>query len=453
MKESTSSVDRTDKRSFRERLREVGSAAKAATDASAGAAENFDLTAGLSGAPHLRLRERATAFSSLIEARSRRSGRAIERQAVSAADREVEVLIDRQGEPSRALMFASNNYLGFANDPYVKAQVQRAVDKWGVGAGGPPQLNGYSGLLAEVEGRLARLKGTEDCLIFSSGYGANVALMNALARSKDRIFFDALSHASFIDGLRMTEAQARPFGHNDLERLEALLAQNGMEGSDTFVAVEGVYSMEGDIAPLREVAALTRKYDAFLIVDDAHGTGVLGAGGSGTGEHCGVHGEIDLVMGTFSKVFAVTGGFLAGSRELIRYLRFTARSYVFSAAPAPSVLAAVNAGLDLLEQQPERRDRLFENVEYVASRLRSRDFDVPGHTPILAVLAPREMDVDRACARFQKLGIFVSAIEYPAVPRSSQRFRISIMATHRREDLDRLLAAFDDVFGLPGRSV
>jgi len=450
MKESTSTSNAIDKRSFRERLRQVGSATKAGADA--GAAENFDLTEGLSGSPHLRLKERASAFSSVVETRSQRSGRAIERRVVSAADREVEVVLDRKGEARRALMFASNNYLGFANDPYIKAQVHRAVDKWGVGAGGPPQLNGYSGLLAEVESRLAQLKGAEDCLIFSSGYGANVALMNALARAKDRIFFDALSHASFIDGLRMTDAQARPFAHNDCERLEALLAQKGAEGSDTYVAIEGVYSMEGDIAPLREISSLTRKHDAFLIVDDAHGTGVLGAHGGGTSEHFGVHGGVDLTMGTFSKVFAVTGGFLTGSRELIRFLRFTARSYVFSAAPAPTVLAAVNAGLDLLEREPERRERLFENVDYVVTRLRSRGLDVPGQTPILAVLAPRDMDVDRACARFQELGVFVSAIEYPAVPRSAQRFRISIMATHQKADLDRLLAAIDDVFAHYGKT-
>jgi glycine C-acetyltransferase len=153
-------------------------------------------------------------------------------------------------------------------------------------------------------------------------------------------------------------------------------------------------------------------------------------------------------MGTFSKVFAVTGGFLVGDRELVRYLRFTNRAYVFSAAPAPTVLSAISAGLDLIEREPDRRTRLFDNVRYLSERLRERGFDAPGHTPIIALGAPRDMDMDRACARFHDLGIFVSAIEYPAVPRNAQRFRISVMATHERSDLDQLLSAIDEVWAM-----
>ncbi len=435
--------------SFRTQLRRsalAGNGNRTAKGESTGIAENMDLTGGLASARHMRLSSRVHAFWNYTNSRSERSGRPIERQVMSPADREVLIRCGRAGELQPVLMFGSNNYLGFANHPYVRERVRAAVDQWGVGAGGPPAINGYTGLMAEVEARIAALKGCEDCLIFTSGYGANVAIAGVLARERDSVLFDSLSHASFIDGLPHSPALARPFPHNDMNALERLLIERRRGAGDTFIAVEGVYSMEGDTAPLDRVISLAKKHEAFTIVDDAHGTGVLGEHGGGAAEHYGVHGAVDLTMGTFSKVFGVTGGFLAGSRELIRFLRFTARSYVFSAAPAPTVLAAVSAGLDLVEREPGLRTRLFDNTRYVVDRLRLRGFELGGETPIIALLAPEDMDIDRACVRFQELGIFVPCIEFPAVPRNAQRFRISVTALHRRDDLDRLLAAIDDVW-------
>jgi glycine C-acetyltransferase len=435
---------------FRSQLRRSAFAANGGRNAGAaqltGIAENLDLTGGLASTPNLRLSKRVSAFWNYTSSRSERTGRPIERVVMSPPDREVLVRCERTGELEPVLMFGSNNYLGFANHPYVKEKVRAAIDKWGVGAGGPPALNGYTGLLADVEAGIAALKGAEDCVVFTSGYGANVAIAGVLAREKDWILFDSLSHASFIDGLPHSPALARPFLHNDMNALERLLIERTRGAGDTFIAVEGVYSMEGDTAPLDQVTALAKKYEGFTIVDDAHGTGVLGEHGGGAAEHYGVHGAVDLTMGTFSKVFGVTGGFLAGSRELIRFLRFTARSYVFSAAPAPTVLAAVSAGLDMIEREPQLRTQLFDNTRYVVERLRQRGFELGGETPIVALLAPEDMDIDRACVRFQELGIFVPCIEFPAVPRNAQRFRISITAVHRQDDLDRLLAAIDDVW-------
>jgi 8-amino-7-oxononanoate synthase len=433
---------------FRTQLRQSarGPAGPTATRRPAGIAENLDLTGGLAHAPNLRLRERTSAFWNYTNSRSERSGRPIERQVMSPSNRQVMIRCGPSNDLQPVLMFGSNDYLGFANHPYIKERVRAAIDQWGVGAGGPPAINGYTGLLAEVESRVAALKGAEDCLIFTSGYGANVAIAGVLARERDWMLFDSLSHASFIDGLPHSPALARPFMHNDMNALERLLIERPRGAADTFIAVEGVYSMEGDTAPLDRVISLARKYDGFTIVDDAHGTGVLGAHGGGAAEHYGVHGAVDLTMGTFSKVFGVTGGFLAGSRELVRFLRFTARSYVFSAAPAPTVLAAISGGLDLMEREPELRTQLFDNTRYVVERLRRRGFELGGETPIIALPAPEDMDIDRACVRFQELGIFVPCIEFPAVPRNAQRFRVSITALHRRDDLDRLLAAIDDVW-------
>jgi len=412
----------------------------------AGVGENFDLLAGAGDLKGLPLQQRSAAFWNYINQRSTRSGRAIERQVVSPAGREVKVLSDRKGEVRTMLMFGSNNYLGFANDPYVGQAVRNAIDYWGIGTGGPPAINGYTGLVNRLESRIAELKGAEDALIFSSGYAANLALGSALARPQDVVIFDALSHASFLDGRTMGKGQSRPFRHNDIEDLERKLNDKTARSGECFVSVEGVYSMEGDIASLAKIVELTHARRGVVLLDDAHGTGVLGRNGTGSAEHCGVHGSIDVTMGTFSKVFGVTGGFIAGSKELVRLLRFTARSYIFSAALPPTVLAAVLAGIDLIEREPERRDRLRANTQYLVKGLRDRGFEVNGETPIVSLKAPPDMDMDRGYSRFHNAGIFLSAIEYPVVPRGGQRYRISVMALHTESDLNCVLRAVDDVW-------
>jgi glycine C-acetyltransferase len=429
---------------FREDLRRKGVTRTTAPEDDSLVSENFDLLAGSGDLRKLPLAERTALFARNIGKRCEESGRTFERQVVSPMGREVLVLSDRRGSPKPMLMFGSNSYLGFANDAYVKDHVRTSLDKWGAGAGGPPAINGYTGLTNALEARLAALKGAEDAMVFPSGYAANLALATSLARPQDLMAIDSLSHASFLDGLALAQLQPRAFRHSDLRALENLLA--GTRGGQSYVAIEGVYSMEGDIAPLEGIVALARRYKATIILDDAHGTGVLGQTGSGTAEHCSVHGEIDISMGTFSKVFGVTGGFVAGSRDLIRYLRFSARSYIFSAALAPTVLAAVHAGIDLIEREPERRQRLFANVDYLVQRLRQRGFSVHGETPIVSLKAPPDMDMYRGCALFEKAGIFLCAMEHPVVPRNAQSFRLSLMSEHTDADLDSLLRAIDIVW-------
>jgi glycine C-acetyltransferase len=273
-----------------------------------------------------------------------------------------------------------------------------------------------------------------------------VGLVSGLMNPSDVVLYDAYSHASFCDGIKLSGVQAFRFPHNDLARLEALLRLKTSPDHDTYVGVEGVYSMDGDLAPLDRIVELCEAFGAILIVDDAHGTGVMGAKGSGTAEHFGVEGRVPLTMGTFSKTFAVTGAFIAGPQAIISYLRFFARSYMFSASLPPMVLAAVLGGLDVLEAEPGRLVKLRENVAHAAAGLNMIGIPVRPEAAIIPLVVPQTMNIRRAGGHFHERGIFVNSVEYPAVPISQQRFRISIMATHRREDIDALVSAVEEVW-------
>ena len=263
----------------------------------------------------------------------------------------------------------------------------------------------------------------------------------------DVVLYDAYSHASFCDGIKMAGVQSFRFPHNDVRRLQRLFdLQENQSKHDVFVGVEGVYSMDGDVAPLDQLVPLCRSHGAFLVVDDAHGTGVMGQHGRGTAEHFGVEGDIDITMGTFSKTFAGTGGFIAASKPIIDYMRYFARSYMFSASLPPVAIATVLAGLDVLENEPELISRLRMNVQYAAEGLRSLGFDVNPQAGIIPLRVPIGMNIRRTAYRFHQLGIFMNSIEFPAVPVSQQRFRISLMSTHTTKDIDVLLAAVEEVW-------
>lgn len=372
------------------------------------------------------------------------------RSIASAVDREVAVNDPILGGQRQMLMFASNNYLGLANHPHIKARVQEALEKWGCGIGGPPLLNGYSKLMQEAEERLAALKGQQSAMIFSSGFMANLGLISALAQQNDLIIYDELSHASFCDGLKLSKAKAISFPHNDMAALEALLIKNAHNSyANVYVCVEGVYSMDGDLAPLDVISALCAAHGAMILVDDAHGTGVLGEKGAGTASHLKCSQAIDVTMGTFSKTFATCGGFLAGSRDLIEYLRYTARPYIFSAAVPPLAAAVVLGALDVMEQEPWLQQQLQDNVKYAIERLEGFGFCASPGAAILALQVPKEMDIRTAGYLFHQKNIFLNAIEYPAVPLNQQRFRISLMATHTKADIDRLAEVVEEVWSTP----
>ncbi len=372
------------------------------------------------------------------------------RKVISPQSREVMIWDDEMARERKMLMFASNNYLGLANSPYVKEKVKAAIDQYGVGLGGPPLLNGYTKLMVELEERLAHLKHQESAMVFSSGYAANVGMMIALTQDNDHVLCDELSHASFFDGLRMSQVPVTKFAHNDLVDLENKLAKLSKTTNDTlFVGIEGVYSMDGDLAPLDKIIPILKKYNAFCLLDDAHGTGVLGKTGSGTAEYFGVEHQIDLTMGTFSKSFAMTGGFLAGPKELIDYLRFFARSYMFSAALTPVTLAAVLAGIDVVENQPELREHLLDNARYAVQKLQPFGVISNPEAAIIALKVPDWMDARKANHFVHERGIFLNVIEYPAVPEGQERFRISVTTEHTRQDIDRLAEVMEQCWQSP----
>ena len=415
--------------------------------------ENFDLHKMLMNGRDLNLKEKTECFDLFLNDLNENKEMLCMRCVTSAADREVEIFDTYSNKLKKMLMFGSNNYLGLANHPYVKEKVKAAIEKYGVGIGGPPLLNGYTKLHKELEERLAELKGAEDCLIFSSGYCANVGLVTAIMNEDSIILYDAYSHASFCDGIKMSGARSFRFPHNDLRCLEQRLRNLRINSEkDIYVGVEGVYSMDGDLAPLDSIVEICKRYNAYLIVDDAHGTGVMGKNGKGTAEHFNVEGKIDLTMGTFSKTFAVAGGFVAASKSIINYLRFFARSYMFSASLPPMVIATVLASLDIIENDKSILKNLKDNIIYTAEGLRQLGFNCNNDTAIFPLLVPEGMSVRKASYEFHKRGIFMNSIEYPAVPLSMQRFRISIMATHTKEDIDKLVEAIAEVWSEVGNT-
>lgn len=388
---------------------------------------------------HLSFSERTQAFSQPINDVLRGPRARYLRQIVSPMAPEVDVLDPVSGKIRRMLMFGSNNYLGLANHPYVCEKVDEAIKHYGSGLGCVPLLGGYMHLHRELEERLSDIKKCEDTLLFSSGYVANIALATTLLSKRDVIIADENVHASLRDGLHGRIPPIK-FRHNSFGALSHLLDEHEPNTSqDVFVAVEGVYSMTGDLAPLDAIVPLCKRKKAILIMDDAHGEGVMGSRGRGTGEHFGVDGHIDVVMGTFSKAFAQVGGYVSGSCDLVNYLRILGRPYVFSTSLPPAVIAAVLAGLDVLEHEPERVARLHSNMRYAHASLRAIGVHHQSLSALIPLMLPEGSDIVEMALAFQAEGIFVNPVEYPAVPLDGQRFRINIMADHTHSDIDRLV--------------
>lgn len=361
------------------------------------------------------------------------------REIAGPAGPEVDVFEQATGTTRTVTMLGSNNYLGLANEPEVVEATVCALREYGIGCGGPPLLNGTTTLHRRLEERLAEQKGCESAMLFSSGFAANVGWVTGLINKGDVLIYDEQNHASLYDGIQLGRVRSMAFDHNDCDHLRHRLRQVRWRnpGAGVVVAVEGVYSMDGDIAPLPEIRALCDDFGAWLAVDDAHGTGVLGASGHGTAEHFGMApGAIDVAMGTFSKVFATTGGFVAGSREFVDYLRFFARSYMFSAALAPSVVASVLAGIEFIDRHPERITQLHDNVSYFANSLRSIGFPVTADTAIIPIVLPAGVNVVEVVSALHYAGVFVNGVEFPAVSRSNQRLRVSMMATLTHAQID-----------------
>jgi len=352
------------------------------------------------------------------------------------SEQDTEVIIDGK----KVLMFGSNSYLGLTNHPKLKEASIAAINKYGSGCAGSRFLNGTLDLHIELEEKLAKFVGKEDALVFSTGYQVNLGVLSSVTSRKDNIILDELDHACIIDGARLSFARPLKYRHNDMDSLEKMLQNNQPEDGLNLIAVDGVFSMEGDIAKLDEIVRLAKKYNANIMVDDAHGLGVVGKSGRGTADHFGLTDEVDLIMGTFSKSLASIGGFIAANNETINFLKHHARSLIFSASIAPGNAAAVVAALDLMQQEPERIEKLWDNTRYAMAGLKALGLDT-GHseTPIIPIYVRDTEKTFLLTRMLQEQGVFVNPVITPAVAPKDSLIRFSLMATHTRKQIDEAL--------------
>jgi 8-amino-7-oxononanoate synthase len=337
--------------------------------------------------------------------------------------------------------FCSNDYLGLADDPVVKQAVVEAVGKWGWGAGASRLITGTMAPHQQLEQRLAAFKRTEAALVCSTGYQANLAAVRAVAGEGDVVLLDKLNHASIIDAARGSRAVMRVFPHRDYARLERLLERTA-SAKRRVIVTDSLFSMDGDLADLPRLVELKRRYDALLVIDEAHATGVLGPGGGGLAELQGVEHEIDLTVGTLSKAFGGIGGFLAGAREIIEWVINTAGAFIYTTALPPAACAAAMAGLDVIEHEPQRRARVLALAEQLRKELSDRGWDLADSQsqiiPLMVGSAPRAVEL---AARLEGDGVLAPAIRPPTVPAGRSRIRLSLRSDHRDQDVDLLLTS------------
>ena len=345
----------------------------------------------------------------------------------------------------QVVMLGSNNYLGLTNHPEVKRAAQEAIAKYGTGCAGSRFLNGTLDIHVQLEEKLAQFMKKEAALTFSTGFQVNLGTISCLVERGDVVYLDKLDHACIIDGARLGFGTVVKYEHNNVEDLERRLALKD-PSRGALVVVDGVFSMEGDIVNLPALVEVCQKHGARLMVDDAHGIGVLGEHGRGTAEHFGLEDKVDLVMGTFSKSLASVGGFIAGEERVINWIKHRARSLIFSAAPPPASVAAVLKAVEIIEREPERRQRLWENTAFMKRELANLGFDTgDSQTPVIPVVVGEDRACFYAAKRLQEEGVFVNPVISPAVPPGRALLRTSYMATHTREHLERALAAFAKV--------
>ncbi len=334
------------------------------------------------------------------------------------------------------LMFGSNSYLGLTTHPKLKEAAKNAIDKYGSGTAGSRFLNGTLDIHLQLEEKIAKFIGKEAALVFSTGFQVNLGVISSIPGRHDYIILDELDHACIIDGARLSFARVKKFKHNDMDSLEKTLSELPKDAIKLIVT-DGVFSMEGDIVKLPEMVAVAKKYDADIMVDDAHGLGVIGNAGKGTSNHFGLTDEVSLIMGTFSKSLASIGGFIAADFETINYLKHFARSLIFSASIAPSNAASVIAAIDIIEQEPERIEKLWKNTHHAKKRLMDIGFNTgASETPIIPLFVGDEMKTFVLTRTLLDQGVFVNPVINPAVPKGDELIRFSLMATHTINQID-----------------
>ena len=361
-----------------------------------------------------------------------------------------------QMEGMERVMLGSNNYLGLTGDERVIQGARDALDKYGTALTGSRLLNGTIDIHTELEREIAEWYGTGDSIVFTTGYQANLGVLSSMLQTGDTVICDAGDHASLLDGIQLSGAKVRPFRHGRLDKLESMLDRAQTDGGGVLVVVDGVYSMEGDIADLPRIAELTKAYGARLMVDEAHGVGVLGARGVGASELLGIEGDVDLRMGTFSKSLASCGGFIAGDADIVDYLRLNARSFLFTASAVPAAVGSALAAVKIAktDEGAALMARLLSNAEYLWTQLNDAGIRVvdPGvelgerygmkpYTPIVPIVVGEDWEAGLVWKELYDLGLYANVAMYPAVPRGGALLRTSVMATHEREHLDRAIEA------------
>ncbi len=344
------------------------------------------------------------------------------------------------------LNFCSNNYLGLANHPRIVEAAKEATKKYGVGPAAVRSIAGTMDLHVQLEQRLAKFKGAQDVITFQSGFTANLGTISALVGKEDVIFSDRLNHASIIDGCRLSGAKIIPYEHNDPSALEDAIKDNASSFRRALIVTDGVFSMDGDIAPLPDLYEVAKKYDILFMVDDAHGEGVLGKGGRGIVDHFGLHGKVDIEVGTMSKAFGVVGGMVAGDKVIIEWLRQRGRPFLFSSAVTAPDAAACLAAVDLLEESTELVDKLWANAKYFKAEMKKLGFDTGvSETPITPVMLGEAPLAQQFSRDLFEEGVFAMAIGFPTVPKGKARIRVMISAAHDNDDLGKGLEAFEKV--------
>jgi 8-amino-7-oxononanoate synthase len=340
------------------------------------------------------------------------------------------------------IMVGSNNYLGLIDEPEVMEAAKEAVDKYGVATCGSRFLNGTLDIHVELEDRLANFMQRETALTFSTGFQTNQGIISTLIGRGESVITDKMDHASIIDACRLARGEVITFKHNDMEDLEKILASLG-KVQNKMIVVDGVFSMEGDLSNLPEIVRLAKQYDSRVMVDDAHGIGVMGEHGRGTAEHFGVEKDVDLIMGTFSKSFASLGGFVVGEAKVVSFIKHHARALIFSASITPASVATVLATLNIVENQPERRRRLWDITKKMKSSLEKMGYDTgPTETPIIPVFIRDDQGAFMLWKMLRERAIFTNPVIYPAVPPGEALIRTSYSASHTDEELDAVLDAF-----------
>jgi glycine C-acetyltransferase len=346
----------------------------------------------------------------------------------------------------KVLNFCSNNYLGLANHPDLVKKAKEAADKYGVGPGAVRTIAGTMDIHLELEKRLAKFKGVEACISFQSGFTANLATIPALVGKEDAIFSDELNHASIIDGCRLSGAKIIRYKHIDPADLEKQILENRSNYRRLLAITDGVFSMDGDLAPLDQIYEITSKYDVMLMVDDAHGEGVVGRGGRGIVDHFNLHGKVDVEVGTMSKAFGVMGGMVAGNANVVEWLRQRGRPFLFSSAVTPPDVAACIAAVDLLEESNDLVDKLWANAEFFKAEMEKLGFDTgKSQTPITPVMLGDAKLAREFSRELFNEGVFAMALGFPTVPVGKARIRVMISAAHSKDDLKLSLAAFEKV--------